>query len=143
MNVTFIEYLVFYSNFALGETPRLYRFEIKKLIEIVSFGGAILLQAIVNQVNNNVDNMILGAYISDKSIITMYSSALMIYSVYNSLISVIANFFLPKATRLVNQKATGEQLTDFVIPTGTAATHSTFGRAVRSFKLLSSSSPSL
>ncbi len=115
--LTFL-FSVCYSNFVLGETPRLYHFDIKKLIEILSFGGAILLQAIVNQVNNNVDNMILGAYISDKSIITMYSSALAIYSIYNSLISVIANFFLPKATRLVNQKATGEQLTDFVIPPG-------------------------
>lgn len=107
-----------YAIFVLHETPRLYFFDRKKLLEIVSFGAAILLQAVVNQVNNNVDNMILGAYMSDKAIVTMYSSALAIYAVYNSLVSVVANFFLPKATRLVQQNASGKELTDFVVAPG-------------------------
>lgn len=107
-----------YAVFGLHETPKLYHFDRKKLWEIISFGSAILLQAIVNQVNNNVDNMILGAVVEEKAIITMYSSALAIYAIYNSLISVIANFFLPKATRLINQNASGKELTDFVIAPG-------------------------
>jgi O-antigen/teichoic acid export membrane protein len=107
-----------YTVFFLRETPRLYYFDGKKLWEIVVFGAAILLQAIVNQVNNNVDNIILGAVVDDPSIITMYSSALAIYAIYNSLIAVIANFFLPKATRLIQKNATGEELTDFVIGPG-------------------------
>ena len=107
-----------YATFVLHELPRLYYFDRKKLSEIVLFGSAILLQAIVNQVNNNVDTMILGAYVSDKAIITMYTSALTIYAIYNSLISVIASFFLPKATRLVTQNASGRELTDFVIGPG-------------------------
>lgn len=107
-----------YAVFGLHETPRLYYFDRKKLMEIISFGSAILLQAIVNQVNNNVDNMILGAVVEEKAIITMYSSALTVYGIYNSLISVISNFFLPKATRLVQKNATGAELTDFVIGPG-------------------------
>ncbi len=107
-----------YVLFALHERPRLYYFDGKKLWEIISFGVAILLQAMVNQVNNNVDNMILGAYVTDKAIITMYSSALTVYAIYNSLVAVIANFFLPKATRLIQKNATGTELTDFVIGPG-------------------------
>lgn len=107
-----------YAVFVLKERPRFYYFDKKKLIEIFSFGLAILLQAIVNQVNNNVDNMILGAYISDKAIVTMYSSALTVYAIYNSLIAVVANFFVPKATRLISKNASGEELTDFVIAPG-------------------------
>ena len=107
-----------YATFFLHETPRFYYFDRKKLTEIILFGAAILLQAIVNQVNNNVDTMILGAYVSNKAIITMYTSALTIYAIYNSLISVIASFFLPKATRLVTQNASGRELTDFVIGPG-------------------------
>jgi O-antigen/teichoic acid export membrane protein len=107
-----------YAVLILHETPRLYYFDRKKFYEIISFGLAIFLQAIVNQVNNNVDTMILGAYVTDKAIITMYSSALTIYAIYNSLISVIANFFLPKATRLIHQNALGNELTDFVIAPG-------------------------
>ena len=107
-----------YATFALKEKPRLYYFDRKKLIEIVSFGVAILLQAVVNQVNNNVDTMILGAFVINKAAITMYSSALAIYAVYNSLISVVSNFFLPQATRLIENKASGEEITNFVIKPG-------------------------
>ena len=114
---TFI-FSVCYSIFILHEKPRLYRFDKRKLAEIISFGAAILLQAVVNQINNNVDTMILGAFVTEKAIITMYSSALAIYSIYNSLVSVIASFFLPKAARLINQNASGEELTDFVISPG-------------------------
>ena len=107
-----------YAVFILKETPHLYYFDIKRIKEILLFGFSILLQAIINQVNNNADTMILGSCVEDKVIITMYSSALTIYSLYNSLISVISHFFLPKATRLVNCNASGEELTDFVIAPG-------------------------
>lgn len=107
-----------YSMAVLKETPHLYFFDWKKVGEILLFGFSILLQAVVNQVNNSVDTMILGAYVVDKVIITMYSSALVIYSLYNSLVSVIAHFFLPKAAKLVTRNASGEELTDFVIGPG-------------------------
>jgi O-antigen/teichoic acid export membrane protein len=107
-----------YAVFGLHEIPRLSYFDRGRFMEIVSFGAAILLQAVVNQVNNNVDNMILGAVVEEKAVITMYSSALAIYGIYNSLISVISNFFLPKATRLIQKNATGAELTDFVIGPG-------------------------
>ena len=115
--VTFV-FVFVYTIFGLEEVPRLYYFDKRQLIEIFTFGMAILLQAIVNQVNNNMDTMILGAFIKEKAIITMYSSALTIYAIYNSLISVITSFFLPKATRLVSSNATGKELTDFVIAPG-------------------------
>lgn len=115
--VTFV-FSMFYAVFILHEKPRLYFFDKKKLIEIISFGAAILLQAAVNQINNNVDTVILGALVKEKYIITMYSSALAVYAIYNSLVSVIASFFLPKATRLINKNASGEELTDFVISPG-------------------------
>jgi len=113
--------LVFTALYAMGylkEIPKLSSFDKKQITEIVLFGSAILLQAVVNQVNNNVDTMILGVYISEKAIITMYSSALAVYGVYNSLISVVPTFFLPKATKLVSKNASGKELTDFVILPG-------------------------
>lgn len=107
-----------YGMLVLGEVPKLTRFDKGQLMEILSFGFAILLQAFVNQVNNNMDTMILGAVVAEKTIITMYSSALTVYSIYNSLISVVTHYFLPNATRLVSQKASGRELTDFVIRPG-------------------------
>ncbi len=108
----------YYSFFRLRVRPKLTYINKRELMEMLSFSAAILLQAVVNQVNNNVDTMILGAMVSKKYIVTMYSSALLIYSTYNSLVSVMASFFLPKATRLVTKNATGEELTDFVIKPG-------------------------
>ncbi len=109
---------LFYAVFVLREIPRLTFFDKKQIMEILSFGLAILLQAFVNQVNNNVDTMILGAYVEEKFIITMYSSALAIYSIYNSLISVVTHYFLPQATKLTTQNASGKELTDFIIKPG-------------------------
>lgn len=107
-----------YTLFVLKEYPKLAYIAKRELLDMLSFSSAILLQAIVNQVNNNVDTMLLGAMISEKWIITMYSSALLVYGTYNSIVSVMSTFFLPKATRLVTKNASGEELTDFVIKPG-------------------------
>lgn len=108
----------YYGVLVLHEVPKLSYFDKKQLMEILSFGLAILLQSFVNQVNNNVDTMILGALVDEKAVITMYSSALTVYTIYNSLISVVSNYFLPNATRLVTRNASGQELTDFVIKPG-------------------------
>lgn len=110
--------LVFNMGFAmirLGERFRLRRIDSRELKEIASFSAAILLQVIVNQVNNNLDVVILGAIVMDKRIITAYSSALAVYTIYNSVNSVFVNLYFPKAARLVAQERSGEELTDFVI----------------------------
>lgn len=107
-----------YVRLHLGERFRLYSVDKRELKSIASFSAAILLQAVVNQVNNNMDVVLLGTVVVNKEIITMYSSALSIYAIYNSVISVFVNIYLPKATRLVMQDRTGEELTDFVIGPG-------------------------
>ena len=107
-----------YALLVLKERPKVIAFDKKMMIEILSFGVAIFLQTFVNQVNNNVDIMILGGCTEDKSYITMYASALAIYTIYNSLISVMTNFYLPDATKLLNKGASGDDITDFVIHRG-------------------------
>ncbi len=111
-------FTVFYAVCVLRETPKFHYFDKKQFIEIVLFGMAILLQAFVNQVNNNMDIMILGAFITEKAVITMYSSALAVYSIYNSLISVVTQYFLPQATKLTMQNASGREMTNFIIKPG-------------------------
>lgn len=118
LSFVYFLFVVLYTVFALHEVPKLSYFDKKQITEIISFGSAILLQAIVNQVNNNMDTMLLGTFTMDKSIITMYSSALSVYSLYNSLISVVTDFFLPDAIKLVNKNASGRELTDFVVVRG-------------------------
>lgn len=107
-----------YCFFVLKERPRLHGIRKKEILSITSFAMAVLLQTIVNQVNSNVDNVILGAMIVDKRVITMYSSALSIFSIYNSLLSVLTNVYFPKAAQLVAADSGDEALTDFVIGPG-------------------------
>lgn len=115
--VTFL-FTAVYALAVLKEMPKFYFLDMAQMREIMAFGASILLQAVVNQVNNNVDTMILGAYVTEKQIITMYSSALAVYSVYNSLVSALSGVFVPKATRLVTQNASGRELTDFIVHPG-------------------------
>ena len=115
--VTFLFTMV-YAVFGLHEIPKLYYVDKTQLTEIVTFGLAILLQAFVNQVNNNMDTMILGAFIAEKAVITMYSSALAVYAIYNSLVSVITHYFLPQATELTVNHASGKEMTDFIVKPG-------------------------
>ena len=112
-----LAYLV-YVKLVLHEKVHLYCFDKKELAAIASFSLAILLQAIINQVNNNVDTIILGAYVAEKEMITMYASALSIYSIYNSIVSVFSGVYLPKTTKMIEKNSTGEELTDFVIVPG-------------------------
>ena len=109
---------ILFSTFSLREKMKLHHFDRTTFSQFASFSAAILLQAIVNQVNNNVDIIILGATISSAEIITMYSSALTIYSVFNSLLSAVPGLYLPQAMKLVARNASGEELTDFVIKPG-------------------------
>ena len=82
-----------------------------------TFSAAILLQTIVNQVNQNLDGVILGAMIAPERV-TVYSLALTIYVAYNGIGSAISSLFTPEAARLV-QKNEGQQgIQSFTVKVG-------------------------
>lgn len=108
---------IYYVRFNLKEKARYYQYDRKLITEIATFALAVFLQAIVNQVNQNLDNTILGIMTST-SIVTTYSIALTLYTCFISLVTALSNMFGPKATKLIASGATGEQMTDFVIGPG-------------------------
>lgn len=101
----------------LREVPHYYYLDINELKSSLLFSLAIFLQAIINQVNQNLDSVILGA-LTTTSIVTMYSLALNLFTSFNSISSVIGSVFVPQATRMLVEKADGEKLTDLVIKPG-------------------------
>lgn len=109
---------ILYSRLGLRERAHLYYLEKGEVVQILSFSLAVFLQAIVNQINNNVDIMLLGAMEPNKEVITMYSSALTIYSIYNSMITVFATVYFPQAARMVKDGCSSRALTDLVVRTG-------------------------
>ncbi len=109
---------MFYGLAVLKERPRLHYFDKAELSQLMTFSLAVFLQAVVNQVNNNVDIIILGAKISEKAVITMYSAALSIYTIYNSMITVFSTVYFPQTAKFLVVERSGKELTDFVIRPG-------------------------
>lgn len=117
LNICVILTNIFFAFFVIGERIRFYYFDKAMLKIIFLFSGAILLQAIINQVNQNLDGIILGV-MTNSSTVAIYSVALTIFMTYSSISTVIGNVFTPRATRMVAKNATPEQLTDFVSKIG-------------------------
>lgn len=106
-----------YGRHVLKEKPKFHYWDKALIFQCISFSAAIFLQAIVNQVNQNLDNVILGIMTNARTV-TMYSLSLSLFTSFNSMVSVVGGLFTPKATRLVAQNADGDRLTDFVVRPG-------------------------
>lgn len=90
----------------------------KALIWSVSaFSFAVFLQAIVNQVNQNLDRVILGSMMGADTV-ALYSISLVFLTTFSSLTGAIGGVFVPEATRMLSRHATNEEMTDFVIKPG-------------------------
>ncbi len=84
---------------------------------IFSFSLAMFLQTIVNQVNQNLDSVILGAKISPERV-AVYSLALTIYVAFNGLTVSVAGLFTPEAAQMIQKNATEEELMCFTVKVG-------------------------
>ncbi|MBQ3556197.1 MAG: oligosaccharide flippase family protein [Oscillospiraceae bacterium] len=84
---------------------------------IFSFSLAMFLQTIVNQVNQNLDSVILGATIAPERV-AVYSLALTIYVAFNGLTTSVAGLFTPQAARMIQQNASADELMEFTVKVG-------------------------
>ena len=78
------------------------------------FTLAILLQSIINQFNSNVDNIVLGIYVS-ATIVAMYSLALQLYNMYCSLSTAVSSIYLPSISKAVFAGESDDQVTERII----------------------------
>lgn len=108
---------IIYGMVVLKEKIRFHYFDKIMFKSSMLFSAAILLQAIVNQVNQNMDSLILGI-MTDSKTVAVYSIALVIYTTYNGITSAVTGVFLPQATRMIAKDATNDELTELVASTG-------------------------
>lgn len=95
-----------------------FHFYDKQLLWLIfSFSSAIFLQTIINQVNQNVDRLVLGA-MTDTETVALYSIALVFFTMFSNITGVIGGVFLPQAASMIAKNATGEELTNLVIKPG-------------------------
>ena len=117
LSVAILLFNAFYDFVIIKERIKYHYFDKELFLSSLSFSLAIFLQAIVNQVNQNMDNMILGV-MTESKIVAVYSVAVVIYTTYNSVTSVFASVFTPKATQMLAKGCSDEELTDLVSSVG-------------------------
>ncbi len=116
LSVCFMLICIGYSAFVLKATPKLTKFDKSVFTSTAVFSLAIMLQAVVNQVNTRVDTTILGIMINPESV-TMYSIAMQVFQIFSAMSTAAIALYLPKFTKMVAAGAnSGDQLTSAMIP---------------------------
>lgn len=117
ISIILIFFEITYCLKKLNIRIKFHYFDKKSFCSTFTFSIAVFLQAIVNQINQNLDSLILGAMVKP-SLVTIYSIALTIYTCYCSMTSIVGNIFVPHVAKMIENKATGKELTDLIIRTG-------------------------
>lgn len=84
------------------------------LIEALPFCLALMIQALVNQANNNVDKFVIGAMVSMESV-AIYSVAQYIYSVFSSVTTIPITMYLPQVAKDISAGKKGKEFTDTLV----------------------------
>lgn len=117
VSITLILFDVIFCFAKLKVKARFHYFDKLLFKTMFTFSAAILLQTIVNQVNQNLDSVILGAMIVPERV-TVYSLALTIYVAYNGVGSAISSLFTPEAARLVQRDEGHREIQSFTVRVG-------------------------
>lgn len=93
------------------------KFDTKLLKEIFGYSFFIFLAIIVDKINLNIDQFILGSVIGTVEV-AIYTVAAQIHTIYISLSTAINGVLLPKITMLVENNEPDEKISDIFIQTG-------------------------
>lgn len=91
---------VLYAKSYLKERAKFYYWDKKLLKESAIFSSAVFLQAIITQVNQSLDNFILGV-MTTTSIVAVYSVSLTLYTTYNQLAMTISSMYQPSTMKMI------------------------------------------
>lgn len=75
------------------------------------------LTSIAVQMNNNLDNIMIGA-ISGPALVTVYSMGLLIFGMYENLSTSVSGVMLPTVTNLMEEDKSGEKLQELIVKVG-------------------------
>ena len=92
-------------------------FDFKILKEIFAYSFFIFLNEIIDKINWNLDQFVLGA-VSDTVATAIYSVASKLNSMYMSFSTAISNVMLPKVTKMEDNHESNSAFTDIFIKTG-------------------------
>lgn len=111
INVLYILTLIYLCVIKLGMKVKFYYWDSQLLRSTFVFSFAILIQAIVNQVNQNVDKMLLGMLCTTYEV-TLYSLAMNFFVVFSQLSTALRSVFLPKITSMIYSDCSNDDLVE-------------------------------
>ncbi len=106
-----------YIKKALGLKIRLRKWDNRVFKESLKYSSLMFIQSIVSQVNTNLDNVIIGVFISTVAV-TIYSYGLQLFSMFQQLAMSISSVILPTIMKQIHNEDTNTQLEDTVIKVG-------------------------
>lgn len=119
INILYTFTLIYLCVIKLGMKVKFYYWDSKLLHSTFAFSFAILIQAIVNQINQNVDKMLLGILCTTYEV-TIYSLAMNIFMVFSQLPTALGSVFLPKITSMIYSDCSNNDLVDLSARVGRA-----------------------
>ena len=105
--------LIVYIIRKIGIVPRLKRWDKRLFRESFGYTGLMFLQTLTVQFNGNVDNILIGARLGAVSV-TVYSVALQLFGMYETLSGSIANIMLPNISKRIAMGQTSAELQQVV-----------------------------
>lgn len=117
MNIIIISVNAFYVFNKLKVRFKLHKFEKTLIKEIFGYSIWIFVFALVSQFQWKAGQMVLGVSVNT-TVVAIFGVGVMLGTYYGAFSTAISSVFLPKATQMTVNNATGEQLTDMMIKIG-------------------------
>ena len=114
LSVVLVVVNYFYCKLHLHTKIKLHAWDWSLAKESGVFTLAILMQSIINQFNSNVDNIVLGIYVS-AAVVAMYSLALQLFNMYQNLSTAVSSIYLPSISRAVFAGESDDEVTERII----------------------------
>ncbi|WP_298366195.1 oligosaccharide flippase family protein [uncultured Lutibacter sp.] len=117
MNLLVIAFNGYYVLKKLNVTFKLYEFKTPLVKEIFSYSVWVFVFALVGQFQWKAGQIILGT-LTNTTIVAIYTVGIMLGTYYGAFSTAISGVFLPRATKMTVEKATGIELTLVMVKIG-------------------------
>ena len=117
VTIVFLLVEVWYIRKKLGVKIKLTKWEKTLFMESGKYTALMFLTSIAAQVNNNLDNVIIGA-LSGPAFVTVYSFGLLIFGMFEQLSTSISGVMLPTVTNLLAKEDGMGEVENLVVRTG-------------------------
>jgi len=117
LNIFMMLFTMAYVFFRLKVKIRLHTFNKTLFKEILSYSSLVFVSVVVDQIYWRIGHLVLGI-VASTSVVAVFAIGMTIGQYFITFSTAISGVFLPRITKMVVNKASGEELTDLLIKTG-------------------------